>query len=270
MLFRSKNFIGLHFFSPVDKMQLVEIIMGKETSDYALAMSIDYVKKIKKTPIVVNDSRGFFTSRVFSTYVGEGIALLTEGCPASMIEHAGKQAGMAVPPLAVADDVSLTLMLHIIKQTEEDLGKPIDDARAQVARLMVEKLGRAGKKAGKGFYEYPEGGKKFLWPGLAEHYPSNPDAVPYETMQKRLLHIQALESYRCLDEGVVRQAKDADIGSIFGWGFAPYTGGVLSYIDYVGVKQFVEECDEFTRTVGDRFSVPNSLRKLAEEGGTLL
>ncbi len=274
---RPHNFIGMHFFSPVDKMPLVEIIMGKQTSSFALAMAIDYVKKIKKTPIVVNDSRGFFTSRVFATYVGEGISLLVEGCPAALVENAGKQAGMPVGPLALADEVSLSLMLHIIKQTEEDTGQAINEPRAQLARLFVEKLDRPGKKAGKGFYEYPKDGKKYLWPELATHYPVRDDRPDYLTMQKRMLHVQALDAVRCLDEGVVREAKDADVGSIMGWAFAPYTGGVISYIDYVGVEKFVAECDEFHQKYGapfahygshyaERFVVPESLRKMAAEG----
>jgi 3-hydroxyacyl-CoA dehydrogenase/enoyl-CoA hydratase/3-hydroxybutyryl-CoA epimerase len=263
---RPENFIGLHFFSPVDKMPLVEIIMGKQTSDYALALAIDYVKKIKKTPIVVNDSRGFYTSRVFATYVKEGIALLAEGCPPAMIDNGGKDAGMPVGPLALADEVSLSLLHHIVKQTEEDLGIQINDPAAQVGRLFVEKLDRPGKKAGKGFYEYPEGGKKYLWGGLSEYFPIQDSHPDYETMKMRMLYIQALEAYRCLDEGVLRTPQDGDIGSIFGWGFAPYSGGAISFIDYIGSATFVSNCDALAERFGERFSVPPSLRERAQQG----
>lgn len=265
---RPAHFIGLHFFSPVEKMPLVEIIMGEKTSDTALAMAIDYVRAIKKTPIVVQDGRGFYTSRVFATYVKEGMELLQEGCPPAMIENAGKQAGMPVGPLALADEVSISLLYHIVKQTEADTGQTLNDAASQVGRLFVEHLERPGKKAGKGFYEYPEDAKKYLWPGLGEHFPVAREHSAFETMQKRLMHIQAVEAARCLEEGIVRSAKDANIGSILGWGFAPFTGGVLSYVDYVGVRQFVEECDSFSRAAGERYHVPELLRKMAAENAT--
>ncbi|MEZ4774205.1 MAG: 3-hydroxyacyl-CoA dehydrogenase NAD-binding domain-containing protein [Bacteroidia bacterium] len=257
---RPQNFIGLHFFSPVDKMPLVEIIVGENTSEYALAGAIDYVLKIRKTPIVVNDSRGFFTSRVFSTFTMEGIGMLTEGIPAAMIENASKDVGLPVGALAVSDEVNLGLAQKIRKQTEADLG--IKDTRpgALVVDKMVDEFGRAGKRQGKGFYEYPANGKKHLWPGLKEHFPERKDIPDYETIKKRLLHIQALEAVKCLDEGVLRSAEDGDVGSLLGWGFPPYTGGVLSYIEYVGVGKFVAECEAFARLYGERFLPPLSLK----------
>ncbi len=263
---RPENFIGLHFFSPVDKMPLVEIIMGKNTSDKALAYSIDYIKKIKKTPIVVNDGRGFYTSRVFATYVKEGIALLAEGVPAPMIENAGKAAGMPVAPLALADEVSIELLYHIVNQTEKDLGIKITDPAAELGRLFVEKLGRLGKKNKKGFYDYPEGGKKKLWEGLTEYYPIKSDAPDFETCKKRLLYVQSIEAVKCLEDNILTRPEDGDIGSILGWGFAPFTGGALSFIEYVGLEEFIKNCQELEAKYGERFKVPQLLLKMQKEG----
>jgi 3-hydroxyacyl-CoA dehydrogenase/enoyl-CoA hydratase/3-hydroxybutyryl-CoA epimerase len=263
---RPANFIGIHFFSPVDKMPLVEIIVGKETSDYTIAGAIDYVTKIGKVPIVVNDSRGFFTSRVFGTYTGEGAMLLQEGVPAALIENVAKRVGMPVGPLAVTDEVSLTLLLHVMDEASE---MSPEAARVYaVNKIMARELGREGKKVGKGFYEYPAGDKKYLWPGLKDIFKEDINAVDAETVGKRLLHIMALESYRCLEENVLRSTKDGDLGSLLGLGFPPYTGGVFSYIDFVGVQNFVNDCDRFAEKYGPRFSVPESLRGLAEKGKT--
>ena len=263
---RTENFIGVHFFSPVDKMPLVEIIVGKETSDRSIAAAIDYVTQIKKVPIVVNDSRGFITSRCFGAFSSEGIFLLEEGVPAAMIENIARTKGMPVGPLAVTDEVSLTLGLHVI-ESDPRLRDNADLQRLYgIQKMLVEKYGREGKKSGKGFYEYPADGKKYLWPELAKLFPANPDTLDAETIGKRILHRQALESYRCLDEGVLRSATDGDIGSVLGWGFPIYTGGAISYIDYVGAKQFVAECDDFAARFGARFAVPDRLRELAEAG----
>ncbi len=264
---RPENFIGLHFFSPVDKMQLVEIILGKKTSDYAIAMAIDYIKRIKKTPIVVNDGRGFFTSRIFSTYVAEGLNMLQEGISPALIENAGKAAGMPVGSLAVADEVSIELMYKINKQTEKDLGKVNEGGEAKVGRLFMEKLDRPGKKAGKGFYEYPkDGGKKYLWPGLVEHFPLAKEQPNVELLKKRLLHYQALNAVKCLEENVLTSPRDGDIGSILGWGFPPYTGGIFSYIDMIGVRQFVEDCKTLATAYGPRFNPPALLEEMAKTG----
>jgi len=264
---RPDHFIGLHFFSPVEKMQLVEIILGKKTGDKAIAMAIDYVKRIKKTPIVVNDGRGFYTSRVFGTYIQEGMACLSEGISPSLIENAGKAAGMPVGPLAIADEVSIELMYKIVKQTEKDLGALKLDAEANVGKLFIEKLNRPGKKAGKGFYDYPTNGdKKHLWEGLKEHFPEMAIQPDISEVKKRLLHFQALNAVKCLEEGIVTSPRDADIGSIFGWGFAPYSGGIISYIDFVGVKQFVADLDEMTKKYGSRFEPTAKLREMAAKG----
>ncbi|MFN3201301.1 MAG: 3-hydroxyacyl-CoA dehydrogenase NAD-binding domain-containing protein [Bradymonadia bacterium] len=266
---RPEQFIGLHFFSPVHKMPLVEIIVGARTSDATLARSMDFVKALKKTPIVVNDSRGFFTSRVFATYVQEGIAMVAEGVSPALIEHGGRLAGMPVGPLALADEVSLELMLRIARQTRADLG---DDAPSHPALAVADRLagedglGRVGKKAKAGFYEYPAGENKRLWSGLAEHFPLADVQPDLDTVKRRLLHIQAIESTRCLEEGVLRAPVDADIGSILGWGFCPFHGGVIRYIDTVGVRTLVGECNALAETCGPRFAPPASLVQMAESG----
>lgn len=264
---RPANFIGLHFFSPVDKMPLVEIIRGKQTSDETLARAMDFVKKIRKTPIVVNDSRGFYTSRVFATYVNEGLTLLAEGVNPALIENAGKMAGMPVGPLALADEVSLELMHRVRQQTKKDLGDAYKaDGSEPVLTLMVEKLGRLGKKAGKGFYDYPSDGKKRLWAGLAEQFPQAAEQPDVQDVIKRLVFIQSVETARCLEENVVVDVRDADVGSIMGWGFPPFRGGTVSNIDTVGVKPFVAECDKLAQKFGTRFTPPKLLRDMAEQG----
>ncbi|WP_341909276.1 3-hydroxyacyl-CoA dehydrogenase NAD-binding domain-containing protein [Ferrovibrio terrae] len=266
---RPANFIGLHFFSPVDKMPLVEIIRGKQTSDETLARAMDFVKKIRKTPIVVNDSRGFYTSRVFATYVSEGLTMLAEGVAPALIENAGKAAGMPVGPLALADEVSLELMHRVRTQTKKDLGdayKP--DGSAPVLSLMVEKLGRMGKKAAKGFYEYPADGKKKLWTELGKHFPVKPEAEQpaLADVIKRLVYIQSVETARCVEENVIIDVRDADVGSIMGWGFPPFRGGTISNIDTVGVQPFVTECDALAQKHGARFTPPKLLRDMAAGG----
>ncbi|QDO96090.1 3-hydroxyacyl-CoA dehydrogenase [Ferrovibrio terrae] len=266
---RPANFIGLHFFSPVDKMPLVEIIRGKQTSDETLARAMDFVKKIRKTPIVVNDSRGFYTSRVFATYVTEGLTMLAEGVHPAIIENAGKMAGMPVGPLALADEVSMELMHRVRQQTRKDLGDAYKtDGSEPVLQAMVEKLGRIGKKAGKGFYEYPADGKKKLWGELSRHFPVKPEAEQPDVQDvvKRLVYIQSVETARCLEEKVVIDVRDADVGSIMGWGFPPFRGGTVSNIDTVGVQPFVTECDALAQKHGARFTPPKLLRDMAAGG----
>ncbi|MEL6868560.1 MAG: 3-hydroxyacyl-CoA dehydrogenase NAD-binding domain-containing protein [Pseudomonadota bacterium] len=266
---RPEQFIGIHFFSPVDKMPLVEVIVGEKTADRAIAVSLDYIQQIRKTPIVVNDSRGFYTSRVFGTYTNEGMTMLSEGVSPALIENVAKQAGMAVGPLAVTDEVSLELAYHVGKATKVALGdafKP--NTAAPVIEHFVETLDRRGKRFGKGFYDYPENGKKSLWPGLADVYPLREDQPSADEVRKRLLYVQALDTVRCLDEKVITHPADGDIGSILGWGFPPYTGGTLSLIETVGLAQFVAECDRMADSYGERFAVPDSLRELANSGGS--
>jgi 3-hydroxyacyl-CoA dehydrogenase/enoyl-CoA hydratase/3-hydroxybutyryl-CoA epimerase len=271
-----KDFIGLHFFSPVDKMPLVEIIVGEQTSDEALARAFDFVLAIKKTPIVVNDSRGFFTSRVFSTFVMEGIRMLSEGWNPSSIEQAALQNGSPVGPLAVCDEVSLELTRHVREQTKKDAeaeGKTLAPSPADVLvdRMCLE-LGRKGKAAGAGFYDYPSGGKKTLWQGLFEHFVLDERRRPTETefcdLKDRLLYITALESIRCLEEGVVRSVGDANIGSIMGIGAPPWTGGTLQLVTHVGARRFVERALELAKDHGERFEPPKLLMDMAERNQT--
>ena len=266
---RPANFIGVHYFSPVEKMPLVEIIMGKETSQETLAKTMDYVQKIKKTAIVVNDSRGFFTSRVFGTYTGEGMEMLAEGINPALIENAGKMTGMPMAPLALMDAVALDLAYKVGVQTKKDYeaeGKefPISEPQ-KVLEEFVEKQGRLGKKNNKGFYEYPENGKKFLWPELFKLYDQIEDQPDVETLKQRLLYIQALETAKCYEENVLTDVRDADIGAILGWGMAPWTGGPLSFIDMVGIKEFVAEADKLAQKYGDRFTPCKMLRDMAEK-----
>ncbi len=266
---RPKHYIGLHFFSPVDKMPLVEIIVGKETSPETLARGFDYVQQIKKTPIVVNDSRGFFTSRVFSTYVMEGIALLAEGQNPHAIEMAGLAAGMPVGPLALNDEVSLSLSLHIMEQTRKDFkaeGREyLPHPAAKVIKKMVKALDRPGKKAGKGFYEYPPNGTKYLWPGLAEHFKPAKKPLSQREMQDRMVLIQANETAKCFEENVLTRVADANIGSVFGIGFAPHHGGALQFINAYGVDKFAARCEELAANYGERFKPAAILRKMAAE-----
>jgi 3-hydroxyacyl-CoA dehydrogenase / enoyl-CoA hydratase / 3-hydroxybutyryl-CoA epimerase len=257
---RPQNFIGLHFFSPVDKMPLVEVILGEQSSDDATALCLDYIQKIKKTPIVVNDGRGFYTSRVFTTYVLEGIKLLNDGVSPALIENAGKQAGMPVGPLAVADEVSIDLIHHILEQTILDLGKEcIDEETFNIITLFVKELGRLGRKSNKGFYDYPENGKKFLSLELEKHFKVSETQPTIEDVKKRLLYIQSIESLKCLDENVLTTARDGDVGSIIGFGFPAFTGGVFSFIELEGVEQFTQNCLELKDKYGERFNPPQNL-----------
>lgn len=269
---RPQNFIGLHFFSPVERMKLVEIITGAETSEATLAKAFDFVLKIRKTPIVVNDSRGFYTSRVFGTYLQEGLALLGEGQHPRAIESAALQAGMPVGPLALADEVSLGLMLHIREQTRKDLaaeGKPVPSHPSDaVLDVMTGAYGRHGKAHGAGFYEYPEGGKKHLWPELQTIFPAQGKPLPQVEMMERLLFVQALETVCCLAENVVTSAADANIGSIFGWGFAPFKGGTLQYINDYGLDAFVQRSLELAEKYGERFTPPAKLLAMQDAGKT--
>src|SRR6266436_2173076 len=265
------RFVGIHFFSPVERMMLVEVILGRNTGDAALAAALDYVRAIRKTPIVVNDSRGFYTSRVVGTYLREGHLMLSEGVPAAMIENVARMAGMPVGPLSLNDEVAVDLAWKILKATEADLGPDaIDPRQKALLSEMVEKRGRLGRKNGKGFYDYPRNGPKKLWPGLADLQPSklDPALIDTEELKQRLLAIQALETARCVEEGVIRDVREADVGSILGFGFAPFTGGTLSYIDMMGTKSFVELCKGLERSHGARFVPAKLLIDMAEKGDT--
>jgi 3-hydroxyacyl-CoA dehydrogenase / enoyl-CoA hydratase / 3-hydroxybutyryl-CoA epimerase len=263
------RFVGIHFFSPVDRMMLVEIILGKQTGDKALAVALDYARAIRKTPIVVNDSRGFYTSRVVGTYIREGHLMVVEGIPPAMIENVGRMAGMPVGPLALNDEVAVDLAWKILNATEADLGaKAIDPRQKSLLREMVEKRGRFGRKNGKGFYDYPANGPKKLWPGLADFQPKplDPDKIDIDELKLRLLGIQALETARCFEEEVLTDVREADVGSILGFGFAPFSGGTLSWIDMMGTKNFVAACRKLEKKYGARFAPNKLLLDLAAKG----
>jgi 3-hydroxyacyl-CoA dehydrogenase/enoyl-CoA hydratase/3-hydroxybutyryl-CoA epimerase len=269
---RVQNFIGLHFFSPVDRMPLVEIIVGAKTSEQTLARAFDFVLQIGQTPIVVNDSRAFFTSRVFATYVMEGLAMLKEGVHPRSIEMAGLQAGMPMPPLALQDEVSLSLGVHVADQTRQDYaaeGRAYEAHPGEAVLRQLCELGRVGKKAGRGFYDWPaegQAGEKRLWPGLAGMFPRSADQPAQQDLIDRLLYAQANEAARCLDEGVLRSVAEANVGSILGWGFAPFLGGVLQFVNHVGPARFVARSRELAARHGARFEPAAGIVALARQG----
>jgi 3-hydroxyacyl-CoA dehydrogenase/enoyl-CoA hydratase/3-hydroxybutyryl-CoA epimerase len=270
---RPADFLGLHFFSPVDKMPLVEIIRGAQTSDAALAAAIDVVQQIRKTPIVVNDSRGFFTSRVIGTFITEGIAMLAKGAAPASIEQASSQAGYPTPVLQLVDELTLTLTRKIREETRRGVeaagGTWTPHPADPVVDAMVLEHQRPGRAGGAGFYEYEAGKRVRLWPDLAEHFgPFRPDAIPFEDMKERMLFIEALETVRCFDEGVITSVADANIGSIMGIGFPPWTGGVVQFINGYpgGLSGFVARAKELVDRYGDRFTPPPSLIAKADAG----
>ncbi|WP_339754261.1 3-hydroxyacyl-CoA dehydrogenase NAD-binding domain-containing protein [uncultured Marinobacter sp.] len=272
---KPENFIGLHFFSPVDRMQLVEIIVGEQTANETLARAFDYVQQIGKIPVVVNDSRGFFTSRVFGTFVNEGIGMLGEGIHPSSIENAALLAGMPVGPLAISDEVSMTLIQHIRNQSKKDTEAAGGTWNAHPAEAVIDTMvyehGRKGKAAGAGFYDYPANGKKHLWPELEALFVDAQKArnIRLQELKDRILFIQAIETVRCLEEGVLRTVEDANIGSIFGIGYAPWTGGTLQFINQYGVRAFTERATELARAYGERFAPPRLLLERAESNSPL-
>ncbi len=266
---RPADFIGIHFFSPVDRMRLVEIIIGEQTAPRALALAIDYTRKIRKVPIVVRDSRGFYTSRVFGTYVMEGLALLAEGVRPALIENVGRATGMPRAPLEMNDDVALDLGWKIRQQTRKDLGARYQETAAdRIIEKMVVDLKRYGRKSKAGFYDYPDDGKKVLWPGLADLVAVADRQPAPAVVRQRLLYIQALEAARCFEEQVITDVRDADVGAMLGWGFAPWSGGPLSLIDTIGAQRFVAECEALERECGARFAPNALLRDLAQHGDT--
>ncbi len=264
------KFIGIHFFSPVDRMMLVEIIVGKKTGDAALATALDFVRAIRKTPIVVNDTRGFYANRCVLNYIQEGHLMLQEGIPAAMIENASRMAGMPVGPLSLNDETALDLGLKIVRATETDLGpQAVNPGMKKLLEDMVEKHSRLGRKNGKGFYDYTPGKPKRLWPGLSELLPKTltreqVEAIDVQELKDRVLVVMAVEAARTLEEGVVTDVREADVGSILGFGFAPYSGGTLSYIDMMGSKRFVELCQRLEKKYGARFAPPKLLLDMAK------
>ncbi|WP_328521329.1 3-hydroxyacyl-CoA dehydrogenase NAD-binding domain-containing protein [Kribbella sp. NBC_00359] len=265
---RPDDFVGMHFFSPVDRMPLVELIVGEKTSDRTIAKAYDVVRQIKKTPIVVNDSRGFFTSRVFGTLVMEGAAMVAEGIDPVTIERAATQAGFPAPPLAMLDEVTLTLPQKIrdaAKAAGDSAGAFDDHPGMAVTDRLVNEFDRRGKAAGAGFYDYPADGPKRLWPGLWEHFAHDAE-VPLIDLQERMIFAMSLETVKCLDEGVLRSVADANIGSIFGIGFPPLHGGALQYVNAYGLKAFVERSHALAASYGRRFEPPALLLRMAAAG----
>ncbi|CAM5304637.1 3-hydroxyacyl-CoA dehydrogenase [Streptomyces tanashiensis] len=272
---RQTDFIGLHFFSPVDKMPLVEIIKGERTGDEALARAFDLVRQINKTPIVVNDSRGFFTSRVIGHFINEGVAMVGEGIEPASIEQAAAQAGYPAKVLSLMDELTLTLPRKIRNETrkavEEAGGTWVTHPGEAVIDRMVDEFGRPGRSGGAGFYEYGEDGRRGkLWPGLREHFAKPGYEIPFRDMQERMLFSEALDTVRLLEEGVLTSVADANIGSIMGIGFPAWTGGILQYINGYegGVAGFVARARELAETYGERFAPPALLVEKAERGET--
>jgi 3-hydroxyacyl-CoA dehydrogenase/enoyl-CoA hydratase/3-hydroxybutyryl-CoA epimerase len=268
---RPEQFIGIHFFSPVERMGLVEIIVGKKTGNRALAAALDYVRKIRKTPIVVNDFRGFYTSRCFSTYTREGLYMLAERIAPPLIENVGRMSGMPMGPLEVTDSVGVDTALKIARQTRKEVDKiEKPGVEEEILAWIVEKAGRSGVKAGKGFYDYDGKGKRTrLWPGLFDYGRGDWNkSAPPDELRLRFLTIQALEAARCFEDGVITDPRDADVGAILGWGFAPYTGGPISMIDTMGAKTFVARCEALTKKHGERFAPNKLLRDMAAKGET--
>jgi 3-hydroxyacyl-CoA dehydrogenase/enoyl-CoA hydratase/3-hydroxybutyryl-CoA epimerase len=268
---RPKDFIGVHFFSPVEKMMLTEVILGAETGDKAIAVALDYVAAIKKTPIVVNDTRGFYVNRCVFRYIHEAYDMLIEGVPPAMIENAAKMAGMPVGPLSLNDEVAIDLSQKILKASIADLGEgAVDPRHMALVDRMVNELDRKGRKNTRGFYDYPaKPAKKSLWPGLRDLYPQKKaEEVDVAVLKQRLLVTIALEAARTMEEGIVTDPREADVGSILGFGFAPYTGGTLSYIDGMGAKAFVALCEKLAASYGDHFKPTPLLLDMAAKGET--
>jgi 3-hydroxyacyl-CoA dehydrogenase/enoyl-CoA hydratase/3-hydroxybutyryl-CoA epimerase len=259
-----ERFVGLHFFSPVDRMALVEVIRGESTSEQTLANTLDFVRRIRKVPIIVKDGRGFFTSRVFGTYLIEGMTMLAEGVSPAIIENVARQAGMPVGPLTLMDEVTLVPGLQAAEQEARDLGDKWRPSGAYaVLRKFVYELDRKGRRYGKGFYEYsPDGGRR-LWRGLRDIYALKAQQPPIEEVRQRLLYIQSLEAVTCLEEGIVSDVGEADVGAVLGFGFPSYTGGVFSLIDSVGVRRFVTQCEVLAQRHGERFRPSEALRERA-------
>ncbi len=267
---RPDQFIGMHFFSPVEKMPLLEIIPGEKTGDKALAVALDYNAKIRKTPIVVKDVRGFYTNRVFPPYAGEAMLMISEGVSMTLIENAAVHMGMPIGPLAVVDETTLKLGYDVMQSTKEELGdeyKP--SGNEELFELMVNKLGRSGRRFGGGFYDYDDkGNKKGLWKGITDHFPLAEVQPSVEEVQQRLMFIQLIATAQCYHEEVVSDPQSADLGAIFGWGFAPWTGGPMSHIDTMGVDNFVRIADNLAQQHGERFNPPMSFRDKADKGET--
>lgn len=264
---RPANFIGIHFFSPVDKMNLVEIIRGKDTSDTAVAKALDYVRQIRKTPIVVNDARFFYANRCIIPYINEGIRMVAEGVEPALVENAAKLVGMPLGPLQLVDETSIDLGVKIAKATKAAMGDAYPDGAVDEVLFWMADKGRMGKKSNAGFYSYDAAGKREgLWDGLAAQYPVADAQPDLTTVQHRLLMAQVLEAVRALEQGVLTDIREGDVGAILGWGFAPWSGGPFSWLDIIGAPRAVDICDHLTAQFGDRFAAPALLRDMAAKG----
>jgi 3-hydroxyacyl-CoA dehydrogenase/enoyl-CoA hydratase/3-hydroxybutyryl-CoA epimerase len=262
-----EKFIGIHFFSPVDKMLLVEIIKGKETGDVAVAKALDYVRQIKKTPIVVNDERFFYANRCIIPYINEGIRMVKEGVEPALIENAAKLVGMPLGPLQLVDETSVDLGVKIAKATKAAMGDAYPDGEVDEVLFWMFDQNRLGRKSNAGFYRYDDKGKRLgLWDGLAAQYPVADEQPDLITVQHRLLFAQVLEAVRALEEGVLEDIREGDVGAILGWGFAPWSGGPFSWLDIIGAPYAAERCDQLTEEFGARFTTPALLRDMADRG----
>jgi 3-hydroxyacyl-CoA dehydrogenase/enoyl-CoA hydratase/3-hydroxybutyryl-CoA epimerase len=266
---RPEQFIGIHFFSPVDKMNLVEIIRGKQTGEVAVAKALDFVRQIRKTPIVVNDARFFYANRCIIPYINEGIRMVAEGVEPALVENAAKLVGMPLGPLQLVDETSIDLGVKIAKATKAAMGKDYPDEAVDHVLFWMADQGRLGKKANAGFYAYSDKGERLgLWDGLAHKYPEDKMQPSLTDVQHRLLFAQVLEAVRALEEGVLTDIREGDVGAILGWGFAPWSGGPFSWLDIIGAARAVEICRGLTAQFGPRFHAPALLREMAEKGET--
>ncbi|WP_411352628.1 3-hydroxyacyl-CoA dehydrogenase NAD-binding domain-containing protein [Leisingera aquaemixtae] len=264
---RPEQFIGIHFFSPVEKMFLVEIIKGKETGDRAVAKALDYVRQIRKTPIVVNDARFFYANRCIIPYINEGMRMITEGVSPVLIDNAARQLGFPVGPVQLTDETSIDLGAKIARATKAAMGDAYPESPADDLIFWMEDQGRLGRKANAGFFEYDDKGKRAgYWKGLQEKYPLAAEQPDLIEVQERLMFAQVLEAVRALEEGVLMDIREGDVGAILAWGFAPWSGGPLSWLDILGTPYAAERCDSLTEKFGERFSCPALLREMAEKG----
>ena len=266
---RPEQFIGIHFFSPVEKMFLVEIIKGKETGPRAVAKALDYVRQIKKTPIVVNDARFFYANRCIIPYVNEGARMITEGVSPVLIDNAARQLGFPVGPIQLTDETSIDLGAKIARATKAAMGNEYPDSPADDMIFWMEDLGRLGRKANAGFFDYDDKGKRTgYWQGMQDKYPLAEDQPDLIEVQERLMFAQVLEAVRALEEGVLEDIREGDVGAVLAWGFAPWSGGPLSWLDIIGTPYAAERCDQLTEAYGERFACPDLLREMAAKGQT--
>jgi 3-hydroxyacyl-CoA dehydrogenase/enoyl-CoA hydratase/3-hydroxybutyryl-CoA epimerase len=263
------QFIGIHFFSPVDKMMLVEIIRGEQTGDRAVAKALDYVRQIRKTPIVVNDARFFYANRCIIPYINEGIRMVKEGVAPPLVENAAKLVGMPLGPLQLVDETSIDLGVKIAKATKAAMGDAYPDDEVDEVLFWMADQGRLGRKSNAGFYAYDDSGKREgLWPGLGDRYTQAEEQPELVEVQHRLLFAQVLEAVRALEDGVLMDIREGDVGAILGWGFAPWSGGPFSWLDMLGAAYAAERCDQLQAAYGDRFACPALLREMAEKNQT--